>query len=185
MKENKKEKTSVKKKIIKEVKVSLDYMLRTTMQHHIQLSTMADQKANIMIGANAFIFSILISDLALAGPYWGFFSLCGTSIASLTFAILAVMPTYMNSKKQERMQMDKNLLFFGHFTQLSYEDYLEELDKVVYDDRMVFESMVNDLYQLGKVLKNRKYKYLSLSYSLFLYGITLSMILVFVQLSIH
>ena len=36
---------------------SLDYLLRTTQQHHVRLSIMADQKANIMIAATSILLT--------------------------------------------------------------------------------------------------------------------------------
>jgi len=157
-------------------------MLRTAMQHHIQLSAMADQKSNIIIGTNSIIFSFAISQIKLDDPTWGLFSLCATSIGALIFGILAVMPSYMGTKRDLKKALNNNMLFFGHFTQLKFEDYLDELDKIVISDRKVFESIVNDLYQMGMVLKNRKYKYLSLSYRIFLNGIIVALVLILSQL---
>ena len=37
---------------------SVDYMLRTTQQHHVELSKMADQKASILVGASLALIGI-------------------------------------------------------------------------------------------------------------------------------
>ena len=166
--------------------LNLSHMLRTIQEHHIELSTMADQKANIIIGANSIIFSFAISQIKLSDPVWGLFALCASSIAALIYAILAVTPAYRTEQRKRYSKTTENLLFFGHFTELTYEKYLEEMTSIIKNDQKFFESIINDLYQLGNLLKNRKYKYLTISYRIFLYGVIVSMAIMIVQyLYIH
>ena len=56
------------------------YMLRTTQQHHVQLSSFADQKANIIIASNCIIFSITLARIETAMGYWG----CSSCISAHT-----------------------------------------------------------------------------------------------------
>jgi len=161
--------------------LNLSHMLRAIQEHHIELSNMADQKANIIIGANSIIFSFAISQIDLSKPMWGLFSLCASSIAALIYAILAVTPAYRAEHRRKYSKTTENLLFFGHFTELTYEKYLEEMTDIITNDKKFFESIITDLYQLGNLLKNRKYKYLTISYRIFLYGVIVSMTLMIMQ----
>ena len=71
---------------------NVDHLLRTTQQHHIQLSIMADQKANILIGATLVVQTLIItmaatSEVPLELIFLSFFSFCSTWLA-----VLAVFP---------------------------------------------------------------------------------------------
>lgn len=70
-----------------------------------------------------------------------------------------------------------NPFFFGHFTDLSLEDYTDHMFKVMKDEDIMYTEMVKDLYQMGLVLRQRKYRYLSWSYRIFFLGILGSIIL--------
>ena len=65
---------------------NIDVMLRTTQNHHIQLSIMADHKANILIGATLIIQTFIISmantgTLPMEFIFLSFFSFCSTWLA--------------------------------------------------------------------------------------------------------
>jgi hypothetical protein len=145
---------------------AVDYMLRTTQQHHVQLSLMADQKANIMIAATSILLTFSFANFKQQNLFWGFLALFMFSFISLVLAILAVTPRVKSGSTARR-----NLLFFGDFTDLSLDDYSKAMDEVVRSDQRIYEAVVTDIYALGEALKDNKYRYLSLSYRWFLTGI--------------
>jgi hypothetical protein len=77
-----------------------------------------------------------------------------------------------------------NPLFFGHFTMLSYDDYLHHMAKIYDDKSKICETLVRDLYQIGHVLHQLKFRYLRLSYRAFFSGLVISAILFILQLSL-
>jgi len=157
-------------------------LLRTTQQYHFQLSMMADQKANIIIAATSILFTISLSNFDFREMLWGFVCLAAFSLVALIFAILAVYPSYEGKKGSIPGINSINPLFFGHFTQFSFDEYYESMEKLLGSSASIYEAQLKNLYQLGQVLKNRKYKFLKYSYRFFFTGLILSVILFTIQL---
>jgi hypothetical protein len=146
----------------------VDYMLRSTQQHHVQLSMMADQKAHILLGAAAIILTMILNQMKSGAMQWWMMVLGLGVLGSAVFAILAIMPGYKNKKWQ-----NPNYLFFANFSLLEPEEYMQKMGEIIRDDGKVYKAIVNEIYQLGQVLYFRKYRYLKLSYRLFLAGMLL------------
>ncbi len=70
-----------------------------------------------------------------------------------------------------------NPLFFGSFAQQNQDEYLERMDNVMKSGTKVYKTIVLDIYNLGTVLQNKKYRFLSYSYRIFLAGMIISVIL--------
>ena len=62
------------------------------MQNHVHLSSMADTKANILIGACAVIFSLLIGHMQREGFFIPVAIMLVFTLTSAAAAIMAVMP---------------------------------------------------------------------------------------------
>ena len=151
---------------------------RTNYRNHINLSSLADNKANIMISVNAILLSVLITFLSYRNigentpeillPVVLFLV---TGLASLIFAVLSARPkvTMLNPKGTSIEEARKNVIFFGNFVTLSPEEYEEAMDELFNDSQLLYGNMVRDLYNLGKVL-DKKYRYLSISYNVFMVG---------------
>ncbi len=146
---------------------AIDYLLRTTQQHHVRLSIMADQKANIMIAATSILLTFAFANFKQQNLFWGFLALFIFTFLSLILAVLAVSPHFGREKQQTQL----NYLFFGHFSDLSLEEYWEEMEKIMSSDKTTYEAITKDIYYIGQNLQNHKYKYLSWSYRVFLLGI--------------
>lgn len=147
------------------------YLLRTVQQHHVHLSSMADTKANILIGASAVIFSLLVGQLQKEGFSLPLVVLLVFTLLAATAAILAVMPKV---KGPPPGSPAFNPLFFGCFCQLEAEEYCREMEQVLRSDSSVYTAMAMDIYGLGTVLYRKKYRYLSYSYRIFLAGLFLA-----------
>jgi predicted metal-dependent HD superfamily phosphohydrolase len=160
----------------------VETMFRTTYRTHINLSAIADNKANIMLGINAIIISIAISSLVpkftsdprLILPTMVLLSVC---LATLVFAILATRPniTHGNFSKQDITDKKANLLFFGNFYNMPIEDFHWGMMEMIRDNDFLYSSMTRDLYFLGKVLA-QKYRLLRIGYSVFMFGMILTVL---------
>lgn len=151
---------------------SLDYLLRTVQQMQVQYSAMADVKANIMITVSSVVFSITLSRLDAEHLRWPLLTLCGFSLASLIAAILAVIPSATGGKQTPPPSSAPfNVLFFGHFNQLSQDDFVEAMARVTRDDEALYEALCRDIYGAGIALAQRKFRRLRISYTCFLVGV--------------
>jgi len=176
---NKKKKKKGKKQM-KDLERGIQTMFRNTQRTHIQLSAIADNKANIMLSVNAIILSILVASLIpkisgaphLLLPTIMLVAVC---ITSLTFAIMAVQPSVTKGKftSEDVHNKSANLLFFGNFHNMAMDDFEWGMKSMMDDSEFLYSSMIRDFYHLGLVLA-KKYRYLRICYRIFIIGIILS-----------
>ncbi|MBN8482710.1 MAG: hypothetical protein J0L88_14095 [Xanthomonadales bacterium] len=154
-----------------------DNVLRTAQQHHVQLSTMADTKANIIITVSSIVLTLSLGRLNDPELRTGVLILAGFTLVALLLAILAVLPKYRPIRlRDEALPPHFNLLFFGHFAELPRERYLAEMNRVLMPDGTPYAIWAADIYSLGTYLAHHKYRYLRYSYLFFLAGFVLACI---------
>lgn len=155
-------------------------MLRTVQVNSLVLSQMADQKASILMGATFLVFSISVSR-SLAGelPY-ALAILAVFAFLSSLCAVMAVLPSV--SKPPEGVR--PNLMFFGHFSELDEEEWMQSVLDNLHNDDQVFRMMLHDIYQNGQVLQRRKYRYLSYAYRVFVGGLFVTLAAFVVEFAI-
>jgi len=158
-------------------------MFRASYRTHIDLSALADGKANMMIGINGIILSAILASLAskLDSNPWLMVPVTAillTTLVSMVFAILAARPRVPKSKANiEDFRAGKsNLLFFANFVRLSESEFVEEMMNLVHQDEDIYRNMSKDIYGLGSVL-TRKFALLRNSYTSFMIGIVVSTII--------
>jgi pycsar effector protein len=137
---------------------SVDNLLRTIQQHHVQLSLMADTKASIVITVSSIIATIALSRAGDPALRPALLTLAVACVVSLVLAILAVLPTFSKKKGS------RNLLFFGHFASMTEEEYMHAMEQIVSSDDILYEVAVRDIYGLGSYLHRKKYRYLRYAY---------------------
>lgn len=163
---------------IKDPGAHLDHFMRQTRIHHVQLSAMADVKASMMITAASLVLTFSVRYLTVPAFQWATLLLILSCAASITCAIYATMPKL---PRRSRGKLDAkhplfNLLFFGSFIDLDYDEYVEAMEHVCNDPSRVYESMMREIYTLGVFLAHKKYRYLRWAYQCFLFGIFSSMV---------
>jgi len=155
-----------------------DVILRTAQQHHVSLSAMADTKANIIITVSSIVLTLSIGKLDQPELRTSVSVLMGFTLLALLLAILAVLPKYRPLRLTTvELPPHFNLLFFGHFAELSRERYLAEIARTMRPDGSIYKAMANDVYSIGYYLAHHKYRYLRLSYLCFLSGFILASLL--------
>lgn len=161
----------------------LDHLMRQTRMHHVQLSSMADVKANIMLTLSAVVttFSIgYLSDPLLRWPVLVLILFC---VLTIFCAAYAVMPKLNFDFKPDIKKLDCNILFFGSFMNLAYEEYAEIMQEIVQSPEKVYEAQIREVYELGVYLGYQKYRYVRLAYQCFLSGLVCSgLVFVIVEL---
>jgi len=173
---------SKKKEKIEKTEREATAVFRIMASNQANLSHMADNKAHIMISVNSIILSIIIGVLgkqledhtSLVIPTIILVLVC---VGAIVFSILSTRPNVTTGKfTREDIQSKKtNLLFFGNFFKMSLTDYDWAMQEMLNDKQYLYSSMIKDNYFLGVVLA-KKYKYLRISYTIFMYGIIISML---------
>jgi predicted metal-dependent HD superfamily phosphohydrolase len=158
----------------------IETWFRLTSRNHMELSSMADSKANILISVNSIIISILITVLVRRLEIYPHLVLptlllLAINLGSIVFSILSTRPTVEQGKfkRLDIKSKQVNLLFFGNFHRMSSEDYEWGVKQVLSDSDFLYDSLIRDIYNLGKVL-GRKYRYLHLAYTIFMFGLIAS-----------
>ncbi len=163
---------------------SIQTLFRVTLRNHIKLSDIADTKANILLSVNAIIISLALANLIpqlnatehkhLLIPT---LVLIVFSVASIILSIMSTRPNVTSGEftKEQVEKREVNLLFFGNFHKMPFEQFKWGMNKLIRDKDYVYESMMLDLHLLGKVLQ-RKYLLLRLTYTVFMIGIIFSVL---------
>ena len=179
----------------------IETMFRTSYMTHVNLSALADSKANIMISINGIIMSIIIASISpkIDSNPW---LLIPTSVLliscmiSITYAVLAARPRLSKKGKDqplamqgraaltrngppkppEAMKRKASILFFGHFTTMKEADFVDSMIDLLGNLDDLYESMVRDIYNLGQVLA-RKFNLLRVSYTVFMIGLAAGVLL--------
>ncbi|MFI5133230.1 MAG: Pycsar system effector family protein [Chitinophagales bacterium] len=185
----KKDTDITKKEKIEKTEREATTVFRIIASNQSNLSKMADDKAHIMISVNSIILSVIVGLLSkeLTKNYnliYPTVAIVATGLLTIVFSILATRPNVTSGKfTREDIQNKKtNLLFFGNFFRMSLPDYDWAMQEMLNDKQYLYSSMIKDNYFLGVVLA-KKYRYLRISYNIFMYGLIASMI-VFAIISI-
>ncbi|MEO8160208.1 MAG: Pycsar system effector family protein [Arenimonas sp.] len=149
-----------------------DVLLRTMQQHHVQLSVMADTKANILITVSSIILTLILGKMADPSLRAAMITLAGFIFTALLLAVLSVLPKYRPLRMASGAPLPENfnLLFFGHFAELRKERFLLAIAEELKADGSVYETMARDVYAIGYYLAHFKYRFLRLAYLFFLGG---------------
>jgi hypothetical protein len=182
--ENDKKKKKKKEKKPEKQEKAIDTMLKTTLNNHSNLSRFVDNKASILLSVNAIIISVSLSTIipkldnpANAHLIIPTLILIVFSVISIICAILATRPriTKGSFTRNEVDEKKANLLFFGNFYKMPYEDYNWAMNELMKDREYIYNSMISDLYHLGLVLE-KKYRLLRVTYNIFMFGIVISVL---------
>ena len=155
----------------------VETMFRIVASKNIKISEMADRKANIMISINSIIISVILGLMAstlhenrkLIIPT---IILIAVNVGTIIFSVLATRPKIGKGvfTSDEVTKRSVNLLYFGSFYKMNYNEYNAGLKEMMVDSEFLFGTLSKDTYWQGKVL-GRKYRLLRISYTIFLYGI--------------
>jgi len=164
-------------------------MFRSAYREQLDLTALADSKANIMIQLNGVIVSIMLasSGVIMDSHPWlrlPSASLTLTSLIAIVFAVLAARPSLdkRDSVTFEDIRSGKsNILFFGNFARISEAQFVEGMWEMFSDPEQVYRNMTRHVHGLGSVLM-RKFRLLRVAYTVFLTGLCVSSALFLVAL---
>jgi HD superfamily phosphodiesterase len=156
---------------------------KTALRNHIDLSAIADNKANIMLSVNALIITValpILAETVIEMPIFLYptISLLCVSVTSMIFATLATRPIKMkgNTTIDDVRLKRSNLFFFGNFYNMKFNDYEEGIKQVIAEDDVLNNAITRDLFYLGKALGS-KYNNLRWCYNIFMFGVIFTVVL--------
>ena len=135
-------------------------MLRNAHMKQVQLTVLADQKANMLMGIILVSLSVIVSNMALndldneiAKIAFGVF--CVTETIAVLMSLLVIVPRLGSKVRSGFLPKAHNPLYFMHFLTMDKEAFnaimLENMEK----PELVYKLILNDFYDMGFALKNK------------------------------
>jgi predicted metal-dependent HD superfamily phosphohydrolase len=183
------QRAAIRKKTGKDFGRGVDTIYRVTLRNHMNLSSIADGKANMIISINTLVLSILITaasagfsmtnigqsgNLKFAIPI---IVLMVTSLTAIIFGVLSAIPKVSGQEfSLEDVRKHKvSILYFGNFLKIGKGEFVDYLRELKEDQEILYDDLSRDLYNLGAVLR-KKYRLLSIAYRVFVGGLALSVL---------
>ncbi|MBX7109790.1 MAG: phosphohydrolase [Chitinophagales bacterium] len=185
-KEREKRSRKEEERLIKESRPDrgIETVFRLTINNHMSLSKMADDKANFLLSINGIILSFALANLVskldvqtnyfLVGPTAILMLVC---LVSIIFAVLSTRPKLIagSTTREDIEKKRANLLFFGNFHKMQLDEFNWGFSEMMKDREFLYGSMIRDLYYLGQVL-GRKYFLIRIAYTVFMWGIIIAVL---------
>ena len=178
-------------KLMQKPSRGIETMFRITARNHLELSGMADTKANIMISINTILISVvltiggarIVDNPQLLFPVTFLVIVC---LSTIVLAVLATRPSISKGTftKDDIINKKTNLLFFGNFHGMEIEDYQWGVAEMMKDADYLYSSLTRDIFFLGKVLA-RKYKMLRIAYTTFMIGFVISILMFVISIYLN
>lgn len=151
-------------------------MMRQTRMHHIQLSVMADLKANALMTMAAVMLTFSAPFVIKPQFTAAVIVLISFSLLTILLATFAVMPRAPLHIKDASLKdcLTKpgfNVLFFGCFVGADYQQFEAVMEEMMNDPSKTYEAMVREVYTLGVYLAQKKYRFLRYAYIVFAAGL--------------
>lgn len=188
-----KEKVNKEIKTKKEKKISKDVLniIRTTMRNNIELTHIADNKANVLLSLNAlmitFLVPFVVPNFALVQEFHLVFPLSLiviTAFVTIYISALVLKP----SKFTQNLNLVKkgkyvSPFFFGNFFKMNKDEFSEYIKGALSDNKQIKDHLTEDLHYIGSRL-GRKMTLVRLAFNVFLVGfftsITLAISFIFI-----
>lgn len=157
-------------------------LFRVTYRTQINLIRIADNKANMIMGINAMIITILLgiistqmvisTEIVNRDPvlFVPVVLIMLTALFTALFAIRAAKPRILTNKAPDTNEDKKgSYLFFENIWRMSTEEYIEKMEDLINSPQDIHQNMIIDIHNQAKVLHG-KYRLLGIAYLIFLVG---------------
>jgi len=168
-------KPAKKKKVLSNL---VGTFFRNALRSNLDLTSLADTKAGILISINGFILTVSVtaSGFAIHNSMmtYAFISIIITSLGAIIFAVLAVKPrTKEKLVAKEFVEGYESLLYYQDMADLSPDEYKKAVNKVIYKTGKSKDEMISHLHILSTEIK-KKYFWLTRAYTFFSVGLIVS-----------
>ncbi len=168
---------------------SKDSVFRITLRNQVRLIEIADSKANMVIGINSLILSVIItvltSSLMNSGGYDGnlfqnrvfaipLLIIVISCLVSAVYAIIAAKPKIIRPKTKAKKAISErtSMFFFENFHRMPQIEFMRHFEQLLENSKEIHDHFTIDIHNQGRVL-HRKYQLISISYTVFMFGFIL------------
>ncbi len=176
LKKGKKKKKGLNKKTIN--------IIRTAQRNNIDLTAIADNKANVLLSLNAIMITCLVPivfsyvDIILVNKqlFIPLFTLGATCFSTIYLSAQVLKPMNFDSFRiKSEKEEDASPYFFGNFYQMEAEEYYQHMKSSLSDPELIIEHLAQDLYYVGKRL-GVKMEVTRKAFNIFITGILLTLL---------
>jgi len=167
-------------------------IIRTTMRNSIELTHIADNKANVLLSLNALMLTFLVP---LVIPYLDIIKeyilwvplllLVVTCLVTIYITVHVLKPSKFYVGSQE-MENGANLspFFFGNYYKMTKDEFTDYIKQEVAKGESVRNHLAGDLHYMGVRLGYKMYL-MRMAFHIFLSGLIISIILSVILLVTH
>lgn len=158
-------------------------IIRTTMRNNIELTHIADNKANVLLSLNALMLTFLVPMIA---PNIDFIKENHLVIPIVVIVITCLITIYLSALVLKPGDFDKyqrkyeegefiSPFFFGNYYSMNAKEYEEYLNDAVSKEQLVKRHITQDLHYVGSRL-GQKMSTIRLAFNIFLTGLIVSIL---------
>ena len=159
-------------------------IIRTAMRNNIELTNIADNKANVLLSINTLIITLLVPVVLINAESINKYNLgipltilVITSIVTIYLLVLVLIPRGFGGKKTKSLgNKQVSPFFFGNFYKMSKDEFNEYFDQTVKSSEDLHGHIVEDLYFLGTVLAE-KMTTIRIAFYVYMTGFVISVLL--------
>lgn len=158
-------------------------IIRTTQRNNIELTAIADNKANVLLSLNAFILAALIPyTFTNMEAIFENFLIIPLSFAAITCAITIYLTAQVlrpsdfdKRQKVDPTDVQPSPFFFGNFYHMTASEYYASLEEGLSDENLVKGHLAQDLYFIGQRL-GVKMSLIRTAFNVFIIGVFVTLI---------
>ena len=159
-------------------------IIRTTLRNNIELTGIADNKANVMLSLNAlmltFMVPLFLPHVDIIQQYhlvYPIVLLVSTSLITIYMLSLVLKPSRFD---QGQLTLEKGRyvspFFFGNFFRMNQSEFTDYVDGAISDGNLVKRHIIEDLHYIGSRL-GQKMSMIRRAFEIFMIGFTASIVL--------
>ncbi len=178
-----KPKKKTKKKKKNSISKTTINIIRTTQRNNIDLTAIADNKANVLLSLNALIVAAMVPivianvDIVFAKMLIiPLMVLAVTNFVTIFMAAEVLKPSNFDKMRTNATpDIKSSPFFFGNFYQMQPEEYFVHIDGALSNTKDLKSHLAQDLFYIGQRL-GQKMSIVRKAYNTFIFGIFLTLI---------
>ena len=159
-------------------------VIRTTLRNSIDLTNIADNKANVLLTLNGLMITFLMPlvlsnieillELKLILPP---LILILTCVITIYMSSMVLKPGDFRAQKAEKLKEGKKFspFFFGNYDTMTRKEFFPYMQEALSNNEDLNEFLADDLYFIGKRL-GEKMTLIKYAYNIFLTGLSMSVV---------
>ena len=160
-------------------------IIRTTQRNNIDLTQLADNKANVLLSLNAimvtFLLPMILSNLEVIIQGYliiPLIILAITCFSTIYISAIVLKPSNLQEYRaspSEDPDAQFSPFFFGNFYKMEPDEFFEYMNEVISNTKLVKIHLTQDMYYIGRRL-GYKMDRICLAFTIFLSGLFLTLL---------